>query len=62
MGGTRLEGGRGSALGTLGGVITVSATTALNTPACLAHSADRHGADPYHLIMMDHLVDVPTML
>lgn len=38
MGGTRLEGGRGSALGTLGGVVTVSAlTTALEYASVPAH-------------------------
>lgn len=38
MGGTRLEGGRGSALGTLGGVITIGAlTTALEYSSVPAH-------------------------
>lgn len=57
MGGTRLEGGRGSALGTLGGVITVGAlTTALeyaSVPAYVQQIVT--GSILIFLIMMDRL-------
>lgn len=60
MGGTRLEGGRGSALGTLGGVVTVSAlTTALEYASVASHIQQIvMGLILITLIVMDHLASM----
>lgn len=63
MGGTRLEGGRGSAIGTLGGVVTVGAlTTALEYASVPAHIQQIvTGSILILLIVMDRVVPATRM-